>query len=766
MENIYLYMIIALAFLAIADLVVGISNDAVNFLNSAIGSKAISFRTIMIVASIGVAVGAIFSSGMMEVARKGIFNPGEFMFNEIMIIFMAVMITDILLLDFFNSLGMPTSTTVSIVFELLGAAVAMALIKIGASGGDFSEVVNYINTSKASQIIFGILLSVVVAFSIGAFVQWVSRLLLSYNFQRKAHWVGALFSGVALTAITYFIFMKGLKGTSYAKQSFDIIGGSTMKDFLETQVLTIVLISSVFWSLLSYVLIVFAKTNIYKLIIIVGTFALALAFAGNDLVNFIGVPVAAYNAFLEWSASGLSATEFPMDVLASKVPTNNWLLFGAGMVMVVTLWFSAKAKDVVKTSLDLSSQGETKERFQPNTLSRGFVRIAMGASKVSAFILPTSWQEKIEQQFEQPVIKLTKNKVHELPAFDLVRAAVNLMVAAVLISIATSYKLPLSTTYVTFMVAMGTSLADRAWGAESAVYRVAGVLNVIGGWFFTAFSAFSAAALVAYLLNLNLEVMFPILLLTAIALLIRSSIVHRKKTQEIASDDRLKKTESSSVQGVISESAANIANVLKRGEKIYAGTFIGLAQQDLDTLKKNKKQIIKLSDEVDELRDNIFYFIKNLDESSVGASNFYILILGYLQDMTQSLTYITKVSHKHVHNNHKKLKFNQIKELSQINDAIQQLFSEAIAVYKSQSFEKIGAIIEKKNEIYAILKSNIDAQVKRTRTEESSPKNTTLYFSLLLETKDLLKATTGLLEEYHTEYDSSIKPAKLNEDTE
>ena len=540
MENIYLYMIIALAFLAIADLVVGISNDAVNFLNSAIGSKAISFRTIMIVASIGVAVGAIFSSGMMEVARKGIFNPGEFMFNEIMIIFMAVMITDILLLDFFNSLGMPTSTTVSIVFELLGAAVAMALIKIGASGGDFSEVVNYINTSKASQIIFGILLSVVVAFSIGALVQWVSRVLLSYNFQRKANWVGALFSGIALTAITYFIFMKGLKGTSYAKQSFDIINGSTMKDFLETQVLTIVLISSVFWSLLSYGLIVFAKTNIYKLIIIVGTFALALAFAGNDLVNFIGVPVAAYNAFLEWSASGLSATEFPMDVLASKVPTNNWLLFGAGMVMVVTLWFSTKAKDVVKTSLDLSNQGETKERFQPNALSRGFVRIAMGASKVTSLILPTSWQDKIEQQFEQPVIKLTKNKVHELPAFDLVRAAVNLMVAAVLISIATSYKLPLSTTYVTFMVAMGTSLADRAWGAESAVYRVAGVLNVIGGWFFTAFSAFSAAALVAYLLNLNLEVMFPILLLTAIALLVRSSIVHRKKIQELASDDRLK----------------------------------------------------------------------------------------------------------------------------------------------------------------------------------------------------------------------------------
>jgi len=766
MENIYLYMIVALAFLAIADLVVGISNDAVNFLNSAIGSKAISFKTIMIVASIGVAIGAIFSSGMMEVARKGIFNPGEFMFNEIMIIFMAVMITDILLLDIFNSLGMPTSTTVSIVFELLGAAVAMALIKIAAGGGDFSEVVNYINTSKASQIIFGILLSVVVAFSIGAIVQWISRLLLSYDFQKKAVWVGALFSGIALTAITYFIFMKGLKGTSYAKQSFDIIGGGTMKDFLESQVLSIVLVSSVIWSLLSYVLIAFAKTNIYKLIIIVGTFALALAFAGNDLVNFIGVPVAAFNAYTEWSASGLSAGSFPMDVLASKVPTNNWLLFGAGMVMVITLWFSTKAKDVVKTSLDLSNQGDTKERFQPNFLSRGFVRFAMGASKVTSFILPISWQDKIEQQFEQPVIKLASNKVHELPAFDLVRAAVNLMVAAVLISIATSYKLPLSTTYVTFMVAMGTSLADRAWGAESAVYRVAGVLNVIGGWFLTALSAFSAAALVAYLLNLNVEVMFPILLLTAVILLVRSSIVHRKKTQEMASEDRLTKTESSSVQGVIIESATNISSVLKRGKKIYTAAFNGLSQQDLESLKKNKKQIVKLSDEVDDLRDNIFYFIKNLDESSVGASNFYIQILGYLQDMTQSLTYITKVSHKHVNNNHKKLKFNQVKELSQINDSIEMLFSDAMLAFKSQSFEKIDSIIKQKNEIASTLKSNIDMQVKRTRAEESSPKNTTLYFSLLLETKDLLNATTSLLEEYHTAYDSSVKPATVSEESE
>lgn len=756
MENIYMYMLIALAFLAIADLVVGVSNDAVNFLNSAIGSKAISFRTIMIVASVGVAVGAIFSSGMMEVARKGIFNPGEFMFNEIMIIFMAVMITDILLLDFFNSLGMPTSTTVSIVFELLGAAVAIALLKITANGGEFSELIQYINTSKATQIILGILLSVVVAFTIGAIVQWVSRFLLSYNFNEKPKWVGALFSGIALTAITYFIFMKGLKGTSYAKETFDVLGGATMKDFLEKQVINLVLISSIFWSILSYVLISFLKINIYRLIIIVGTFALALAFAGNDLVNFIGVPVAAYNSFLEWSASGMSASNFPMDALASKVPTNNWLLLGAGCVMILTLWFSSKSKAVVKTSIDLSSQGDTKERFQPNAVSRGFVRFAIVSSKYMSNLLPKSLKEKIETQFEQPQTNTLKVKKEDLPAFDLVRAAVNLMVAAVLISIATSYKLPLSTTYVTFMVAMGSSLADRAWGAESAVYRVAGVLNVIGGWFFTAFSAFVVSALVAFLINLNIQLMFPILFISAVALLIRSSILHNKKTKAKSAKGSLRNAESSSVQGVINESADNIANVLKRGSKIYSSSIFSLAKQDLVALKKNKKQVLKLSDEIDELRDNIFYFIKNLDESSVGASNFYIQILGYLQDMAQSLDYISKVNYKHVNNNHKKLKFNQIKELSEISNAIEVLFSKAEIVFETQTFDKIEALKENKNSINNILKSNIDIQIKRTRTEESSPKNTTLYFSLLLETKDLLNATASLLEEYQTAYKNSI----------
>jgi len=377
MENLYLLMIIALAVLAVADLIVGVSNDAVNFLNSAIGSKAVSFKTIIIVASIGVAIGAIFSSGLMEVARKGIFNPHEFMFDEIMVIFMAVMITDVLLLDFFNTVGMPTSTTVSIVFNLLGASVAMSLIKIGHSNGNFSDVINYINTSKVTEIISGILLSVIIAFTVGALVQWVSRSLLSYNFERKAKWVGALFGGIAISGITYFIFMKGIGGTSFAKESYEAIDGLTIKEYLEIHAFNIIVISFVFWSLLSYVLTLFTKTNIYKVIILVGTFALALAFAGNDLVNFIGVPIAAWQSYEAWSISGIAPSEFSMGFLSDKVPTPTILLVISGLIMVATLWLSKKAKTVTETEINLSREGESKERFQPNFLSRGLVRFAM-----------------------------------------------------------------------------------------------------------------------------------------------------------------------------------------------------------------------------------------------------------------------------------------------------------------------------------------------------------------------------------------------------
>jgi len=751
MDNIYLYMIIAITILAVADIIVGVSNDAINFLNSAIGSKAISLKTIMIVASLGIFVGAVFSSGMMEVARKGIFVPGEFYFDEIMCIFMAVMITDILLLDFFNTLGLPTSTTVSIVFNLLGAAVVMALIKISVSDTEtISDLSKYINTEKAITIIGGILLSVFIAFSVGAFVQWISRLIFTFQIENKIKNFGLFFGAIALTAITYFIFLKGLKGTPYYKE---------LKQTLEGNETYIILASFLFWLFVSFVFEKITKKTILLVVIAVGTFGLALAFSGNDLVNFIGVPMAAYHSYEAWSVSGIDASLFSMEVLDKKVPAEPLLLFISGGIMVVTLWFSKKAKTVAETEISLSRQGDTHEKFEPNAISRGVVK---GASKLSDYlsvILPKSIQGKINKSFEKPN-SVSKTESINAPAFDMIRASVNLMIAGVLIAIATSLKLPLSTTYVTFMVAMGTSFADRAWGSESAVYRVAGVLNVIAGWFGTAIGAFLASGTVVFLVNWNPAVMIPIFLLITAFLLYRNYKSHKENSEKLSDEDSLKETGSKSVQGVIYESATNIAAVIKRGNRIYSNAVNGLSQQDLSLLKKNKKQVSKLSDEVDSLRDNIFYFIKNLEETSLRASSFYINILGFLQ----SLEYISKVSHKHVQNNHKKLKFNQIKELNQISDVIEQLFSEAHDAFKTQSFEKIESVLKSKSEIYNILKSNIEIQVQRTRTEESSPKNTTLYFTLLLETKDLMNAAMNLLEEYHTQHDSRVEPAKIVDD--
>ena len=761
MESIYFLILIALIGLAFADLIVGVSNDAVNFLNSAIGSKVLSFKTIMIVASIGIFIGCVFSSGMMEVARKGIFNPGEFMFSEIMIIFMAVMITDILLLDFFNSIGMPTSTTVSIVFELLGASVAMALIKIGVDNGSFSDLAIYINTSKATQIILGILLSVFVAFTIGAIVQWISRLLLSYDFKTKATWIGAVFGGIALTAISYFILMKGIKGTSYAGESFSIIGGVTIKDFLESNVISIIAYSSVLWSFISYVLIHFFNVDIYKVIIGVGTFALALAFAGNDLVNFIGVPIAAWQSYEAWVASGVNADEFSMQVLATKVATPNFLLVIAGLIMVLTLWFSKKAQRVVKTSLDLSNQGEVSERFNANFLSRFIVRVASYLSNLLNRILPSSVNSVIEKRFEIPEIFTKKISQNNRPSFDVIRASVNLMVAGILISFATSYKLPLSTTYVTFMVAMGTSLSDRAWGSESAVYRVAGVLNVIAGWFGTALIAFTAAGVIAYLINIS-ELMIAVLLFFAILLLVRNYIKgNKEKEKENTVEDILVQAESSSLQGVINESAKNISKVTNRSSKIFNNVIRGLSSHDLTELKKNKDQIAKLSKEVDSLKDKLFFFIRNLDESSLSASNFYINLLGSLQDITQSIEYISKITHKHINNNHRKLTLNQIRDLLEIEKVMSELFESVSSTFKNKSFNDIDTINETKIKTIGLLEEKIQSQISRTRTlEEKSPKNTTLYFSILQESKDLMKSLTSLIEDYYLSYDKTVKPAE------
>ncbi|MCG2417665.1 inorganic phosphate transporter [Aequorivita sp. F47161] len=744
MDNIYLLMIVALVALAIADLVVGVSNDAVNFLNSAIGSKAIPFKGILIIASLGIFIGAVFSSGMMEVARKGIFVPSEFYFDEIMIIFMAVMITDILLLDFFNTIGLPTSTTVSIVFELLGAAVIMALIKISHTDGEsFSALTKYINTEKAVEIIIGIVLSVVIAFTIGAIVQYLSRLIFTFHIEQRMKYFGAIFGGLALTAISYFIFMKGLKGTPFY---------GNFKGIVDKNTLVLVGSSFVVWTIFSQLFMMVFKKSILIVVIAVGSFSLALAFAGNDLVNFIGVPMAAYHSYIDWAASGVAASAYNMSSLEEAVPAEPFLLFAAGAIMVLTLWFSKKARTVSDTEIDLARQGEGHEKFNPNMLSRFFVKTSTQVATYFEFVLPKSLQKKIDKRFEKPVIDLPKHKTYELPAFDMIRASVNLVVAGILIASATSMKLPLSTTYVTFMVAMGTSLADRAWGRESAVYRVAGVLNVIGGWFFTAFVAFSAAGTLTYLIYIGRGAMIAVLLLLAILLLVRNYVSHKNKVKQKLEKNGLKKTESKTVQGIIQESAENISNVVSRSNKIYTDMLRGLAKQDTKKLKKSKKGVKKLNDEVEELRDNIFYFIKNLDETSVRGSNFYIVILGYLTDVVQSLEFISKASYKHVNNNHKALRFNQIKDLQEIDRHLEQLLNEIEDIFDKKEFQRIGNLLENKDEIFGSLSNKIEKQIARTRTEESSPKNTTLYFSLLLETKDLVKALMSLMEEYYSSY--------------
>lgn len=748
MENIYLYIIILLGILAIGDLIVGVSNDAVNFLNSAIGSKAISFRNIMILASLGIAFGAVSSSGMMEVARKGIFNPSAFFFDEIIYIFMAVMMTDILLLDFFNTLGLPTSTTVSIVFELLGAAVVMAAVKIINGGGTLVELSNYINTEKASQIILGILLSIFIAFTIGAFSQWISRLIYSYQYDKKSASLNALFGGLALASIFNFILIKGIKSTPYADLKFEFLSGLTINGFIENNTLLVNLLSFVFWYLISLIIIRFLKGDIFKIIIGVGTFALALAFAGNDLVNFIGVPIAAFQSYEAWVSSGLAANEFSMGVLSDKVATPTLFLLLSGFVMILTLVFSSKAKKVVKTSLDLSNQFETRERFKPNALSRYLVRFFIGANHLFRKLLSKDQLFSLGKTFT-PVAR--ENNGIGAPAFDKLRASINLVIAAILIAIATSYKLPLSTTYVAFMVAMGTSLADRAWGPDSAVFRVAGVLNVIGGWFLTAISAFTVGGVIVYLLYIGGVQVIAVIIFIILLLVGKNYIQHKKENKAIREEEIALIVESNSFQGVIEETGTTIEAVMGKSFDIFRFIIAGLSTNDIKSLEKARKKSNKLADEIEGLDNRLFYFIRNLEDSSIAASNFYIELLQYLHDLSEDLSYLSKISYNHLNNNHRKLKLAQIRELMFIETNLKNTFKEAREAFQQkQNIKEFQDVLLEKSKIFELIDDKINTQIERTRAEETSPRSTALYFNFLIRTKELITHKFELIDKYYT----------------
>ena len=493
METMFLGIIVFLFLLAIFDLVVGVSNDAVNFLNSAVGSKAASFKMIMIVAAVGIFFGATLSNGMMEIARHGIFRPEQFYFQELMCIFLAVMVTDVVLLDIFNTLGMPTSTTVSMVFELLGGTFVLALIKIAADETGLLGFDDLLNTEKALSVILGIFLSVAIAFFFGTLVQYISRLIFTFNYTGRLKYTIGLFGGVAATAIIYFMLIKGLKDSSFMT--------SENKAWVQENTMMLISTCFVFFTILMQIL-HWCKVNVFKVVVLMGTFALATAFAGNDLVNFIGVPLASLSAFQDYAANGAGD---PMGLLMTSLngpaKTPFIYLLIAGIIMVVALFTSKKAHNVIKTSVDLSRQDEGEEMFGSSAVARSIVRSTMTASQNIAKVIPNSVKVWADKRFCKDVMVMENGA-----AFDLVRASVNLVLAGLLIALGTSLKLPLSTTYVTFMVAMGTSLADRAWGRETAVYRITGVLSVIGGWFITAGAAFTTVSYTHLTLPTNVNV--------------------------------------------------------------------------------------------------------------------------------------------------------------------------------------------------------------------------------------------------------------------
>ncbi len=734
MQTLFLIAVGILILLAVTDLIVGVSNDAVNFLVSAIGSKAAPFRVIMIVASLGVIVGATFSSGMMEIARKGIFHPELFTFTDIMIIFLAVMLTDVILLDIFNTLGFPTSTTVSIVFELLGAAVAVALMLVIKNEQAYSQVSEYINTGSAFMIIAGILLSVIIAFTIGAIVQYFSRLLFSFNYTKSYKYFGALWGSVAITAIIYFIFIKGLKGSGFAGKGTDIY------TYVTSHTVLILLYSFVVWSVILALLQLLTKINILKIIVIVGTFALAMAFAGNDLVNFIGVPLAGLSSYQDWVANGSPEQGLLMTKLAKPVSTPTFFLLIAGTIMVITLWLSKKARSVTKTSLDLSRQDEGAERFDSSAISRGLVRAAINTSKFFDQITPSVVKTFTEKRFERQ--KNTDKEEHK--SFDLIRASVNLMVAGILISIGTSFKLPLSTTYVTFMVAMGTSLADNAWGRESAVYRVSGVLSVIGGWFITAIVAFTVAFIFAVALYLGTYYALIVLLLLAAFSLYKSQLSHKKRNSKISKKTIKENEEKLSVQ---TECSFNIIEILSAVSDIYQRTIDAFKAEKRKKLKKTYDLQKEISKKSKILKDNVFVTINSFKDTLIDSVPYYVQVLENLREITHAMHFIVKPTMDHLNNNHKIFTDTQFIELNTISGKLISLSNTIIDAVKKETFnEEMDYILDKQKDILDYIALSGKNHIKRIKNKEVGTRNSILFMNLLSETKNIILHSVNLFK--------------------
>ena len=723
-------MLAVMAVLAITGLFIGVMNDAANFLNSAIGSKAAPVKVIMAVASIGIVVGAVTSSGMMEVARSGMFNPACFSFRDVMILYASVMLANIILLDVYNTMGLPTSTTVALVFCLLGAAVAVSIMVITQNDSiSLVEIGNYINTTRAMAILAGILLSVILSFTCGTLVMYISRTIFSFRYHRIFNRLGAFWCGISFTAIVYFAIFKGLKGVMADTELFRWVDAH-----LNLALVSLWVLCSIFLFFLQRF-----KVNILKLNILAGTFSLALAFAGNDLVNFIGVPVAGYDSYMMASKAG--DTSIMMGGLATDVSANVLLLLGAGVIMIITLWTSKRALSVSQTELSLSSQNEGEEQYGSTAISRALVRAAMNINSVYEHIVPQKIQDKLACRF----VNLPEEE-REGGSYDLIRATVNLTTASILISIATMMKLPLSTTYVCFMVSMGSSLADRAWGRESAVYRITGVMTVVSGWFVTGFGAFTIAFMVGLTLMYGGNIAIYAVSALCAWLLIRSNLKKNKAAREQAAQPvkAVKDT-----KGTIDECIAEVCDTMSKVTRIYDRTLIAVFKENRKVLREMVQQSNELFYLSRERKYKEVPTLLRLKDNEINSGHYYVQVVDYMNEITKSLLHITRPCFEHIDNNHEGMSKEQIEDLMKISDDVELIFSRINLMLRHNDFSDIEEILELRDELFDAIAEAIKHQLKRIQGKQTSTKASILYLTILTETKAMVLQSRNLVKSQH-----------------
>ena len=740
MTGIYIAVVVVLAILAVSGLYVGVTNDAVNFLNSAIGSKAAKMRTILIVASVGIIIGALTSSGMMEVARSGMFNPSLFTFKEVMMLYVGVMIANVVLLDLYNSLGLPTSTTVSLIFCLLGSAVAVSLYKIATDDAvTFANLGEFLNTTRAMGIVSAILLSVVLAFVCGTIIMYISRVIFTFRYVKMLRRLGAVWCGLSLTSIIYFALFKGLK---------NILSESAFVGWINDNLLLALVACWAVCSLVLFFLQIF-RVNILRINILAGTFALALAFAGNDLVNFIGVPIAGFDSFsYAKSATGMNETML-MSRLAEPETANFLYILLAGAIMIVTLWTSSKSMHVSETEISLSAQGDDIVPSQASSgLSRTLVRGTVNVVRFFDRITPERTKRFIASRFEFADIE------HSGAPYDMIRATVNLTTASLLIALATSLKLPLSTTYVCFMVAMGSSLADRAWGRESAVYRITGVVTVIMGWFVTAIGGFIIALAVGSLLIWGEWIAFFALSALCMYMLLRSNFKKPEKKEKKDENTLLSR------DTLADDSMRTIQSTIKNSTRIYNRTIVALMKENRKALKELLVEASEMYEHNRMMKYTIAPTLRDTYGSDLNLSLYYVQIVDYLNEITKSLVHITRPAFEHIDNNHQGLSRVQTESLMSVNADVDEIYSRILYMLSTGDMTDIDEVLTMRDSLFDRIAQSTKEELKRITDGESNARAGMLYLNILSETKTMVLQSRNLLKSRRYFMEQEGKPLR------